>query len=144
MVSFKRWKTAVVAVVTMAGLAVAVAPAQATDICDTGGAGRYICDYGIKKHSLPNGEKEQFVVGTDYAVWMRWTTKGQWSSWTSMGKPDPLGTAKAASSIGLDDEQVLGDFRTTIYLTNNNGALVSRTRPYLGAGWFTWDFPKCC
>ncbi|MGJ7419337.1 hypothetical protein AB9128_26190 [Streptomyces cinereoruber] len=140
----KRLKTAVVAVVTVAGLAAAVTPAQAADICNTGGAGRYVCDYGIKKHSLPNGEREEFVVGADYAVWTRWTTKGTWSSWTSMGKPDPFGNANAASGISLRDEQSLGDFRTTIYLQNSNGTLVSRTRAALGAGWFAWDFPNCC
>ncbi|MFH8438193.1 hypothetical protein ACH4A3_23590 [Streptomyces sp. NPDC018007] len=143
----KRIKAAVVAVATMAGLAVSITPAQAADICTAGGKGKYICKYGVTKHELPNGEDEQFLVGTDYAVWWRISTNGSWSSWTSMGKPDPSGGgANAASSITVTDSDTHtpGQFRTNIYLTNSNGAFVGKTRPDLGGGWWPWDFPNCC
>ncbi|MDW4918591.1 hypothetical protein [Streptomyces californicus] len=87
----KRIKAAVVAVTAIAGLAVSITPVQAADTCTAGGNGKYICKYGVTKHDLPNGEDEQFLVGTDYAVWWRITTNGSWSKWTSMGKPDPAG-----------------------------------------------------
>lgn len=128
----------------MAGLAVAVTPAQAADTCTAGGGGKYICDYGVKNHALPNGEKEQFLVGLDYAVWTRWTISKQWTGWVSLGKPDPSGSARAASDINVRDEQSQGNFRTDIYLRNSNGATVSRTRLALGSGWLSWDFPNCC
>nr|WP_052392559.1 hypothetical protein [Streptomyces roseoverticillatus] len=140
----KRIKTAVVAIAALAGLAVAGAPAQAADTCTAGGGGKYICDYGIKDHALPNGEKEQFLVGLDYAVWTRWTISKQWTGWVSMGKPDPLGSARAASAINVVDAPSQGEFRTTIVLRNSNGATVSKTRRDLGADWWTWDFPNCC
>ncbi|MFJ8161253.1 hypothetical protein ACIRBY_09990 [Streptomyces sp. NPDC096136] len=140
----KKIKAAVVAVATIAGMAVAVAPAQAAASCNAGGGGLYICDYGVKDHALPGGEKEQFLVGTDYAVWTRWTINKQWTGWVSLGMPDPLGKARAASSINVTDEQSQGNFRTGIYLRNSNGALVGKVRPALGQGWWAWDFPNCC
>ncbi|MFF4579260.1 hypothetical protein [Streptomyces sp. NPDC001389] len=140
----KKIKAAVVAIATIAGMAVAVAPAQAADSCSAGGGGKYICDYGVKNHALPGGEREQFLVGLDYAVWTRWTINKQWTGWVSLGMPDPLGSARAASSINVTDEQVQGDFRTGIYLRNSNGALVGKVRPALGRGWWAWDFPNCC
>ncbi|MDJ0382443.1 hypothetical protein [Streptomyces sp. G-G2] len=144
MLTLKKFKAVVVAVATMAGLVVAVAPAQAADTCSAGGGGQYICDYGVKNHALPNGEKEQFLVGLDYAVWTRWTVSKKWSGWVSMGKPDPFGSASAASDIRVTDSQEQSGFRTNIYLRNSNGAFVGKTRPALGAGWWPWDFPNCC
>ncbi|MEV4926501.1 hypothetical protein [Streptomyces roseoverticillatus] len=144
MLSLKRIKAAAVAIATLAGLAVAVTPAQAADACTAGGGGKYICDYGVKDHALPNGEKEQFLVGLDYAVWTRWTISRQWTGWVSMGKPDPFGSARATSAINVVDEQHQDGFRTIIVLRNSNGATVSKTRPALGANWWQWDFPHCC
>ncbi|MFI0976062.1 hypothetical protein ACH4SP_03425 [Streptomyces sp. NPDC021093] len=140
----KKFKAAVVAIVTMAGLAVAATPAQAADTCSAGGGGKYICDYGVTKHSLPNGEKEQFLVGLDYAVWTRWTVNQKWTSWVSMGMPAPVGTARAASSIEVTSGDNQGNFQTWITLLNSNGATVGKMRPALGANWYTWDFPNCC
>ncbi|MEX2984264.1 hypothetical protein [Streptomyces sp. C36] len=140
----KRFKAAVVAIATMAGLAVAGAPAQAADTCTAGGGGKYICDYGVKEHALPSGEKEQFLVGLDYAVWTRWTVGKQWTGWVSMGMPDPFGSARAASGVNVKDEQSQGKLRTIIYLQNSNGATVAKTRDGLGTTWWAWDFPNCC
>ncbi|WP_307669025.1 hypothetical protein [Streptomyces sp. V2I9] len=140
----KKIKAAVVTVAAMAGLAVSITPAQAADICTAGGNGKYICKYGVTKHDLPNGEDEQYFVGTDYAVWTRWTTNGSWSRWTSMGKPDPYGKASAASPIKVTDTQTSNQFRTTVHLTNSNGAFVGKTRYDIGLDWQNWDFPNCC
>lgn len=144
MLRLKKFKAAVVAIATMAGLAVAVTPAQAADTCTAGGGGKYICDYGVKDHALPNGEKEQFLVGLDYAVWTRWTINKQWTGWVSMGMPDPSGSARAAGSINVRDEQYDGQFKTDIKLRNSNGAIVGKTRPALGTSWSGWDWPNCC
>ncbi|MEV4502094.1 hypothetical protein [Streptomyces klenkii] len=140
----KRIKAVVVALATMAGLAVAVTPAQAADTCTAGGGGKYVCDFGVTDHKLPNGEKEQFLVGLDYAVWTRWTVSKQWTGWVSMGMPDPLGYGRATSRINVTDAQRQDKFETHIILRNSNGATVSKTRPDLGTSWWTWDFPKCC
>ncbi|MBF6048517.1 hypothetical protein GO001_25475 [Streptomyces sp. NRRL B-1677] len=144
MLRLKRIKAVAVALATMAGLAVAVTPAQAADTCTAGGGGKYVCDYGVTDHKLPNGEKEQFLVGLDYAVWTRWTVSKQWTGWVSMGMPDPLGNARATSKISVSDAQGQGKFETHIVLKNSNGAIVGKTRPDLGANWWTWDWPKCC
>ncbi|QEU90674.1 hypothetical protein [Streptomyces kanamyceticus] len=42
--------------------------------------------YGCTEYGLPNGEQQVFGVGTDGAIWTRWSrTNGTLSSWTSMG-----------------------------------------------------------
>ncbi|MEU3313545.1 hypothetical protein ACGFY6_04485 [Streptomyces sp. NPDC048387] len=140
----KKIKAAAVAVAALAGTAMAVAPAQAADSCNAGGGGKYICDYGVKTHALPGGEREQFLVGLDYAVWTRWTDHKQWSGWVSLGMPDPMGSARAASSINVTEDNSGGTLRTGIYLHNSNGAFVGKVRPALGQGWWPWDFPNCC
>lgn len=142
MLRLKKFKATVVAIAAIAGLAVTVTPAQAADTCNAGGGGLYICDYGVTNHALPNGQKEQFLVGLDYAVWTRWTISGQWTGWVSLGKPDPFGSARATNAVKVEDQQVGGDFRTTIYLNNSNGPVVSRTRLALGSGWTPWDWPN--
>ncbi|WP_051702502.1 hypothetical protein [Streptomyces vinaceus] len=141
----KRIKAAVIAATAIAGLAVSITPVQAADTCTAGGNGKYICKYGVTKHDLPNGEDEQFLVGTDYAVWWRITTNGSWSKWTSMGKPDPAGgQANAASSITVTDWYSGGELRTSMVLRNTNGATVGKMRLDTGKGWLPWDFPNCC
>ncbi|MGI5335902.1 hypothetical protein ACQEVS_00145 [Streptomyces sp. CA-181903] len=138
----KRFKAVVVAVVAAAGMSVTVTPAQAADVCSTGGGGRYICDYGVTQHALPKGEKEQFVIGADYAVWTRWTKDERWTGWVSLGMPDPAGSARATSRVTVTDQP--GTSQTAITLRNSNGALVGRTRSVPGASWTPWDFPNCC
>ncbi|WP_307667524.1 hypothetical protein [Streptomyces sp. V2I9] len=142
----KRIRTAVVAVAATAGPAVSITPVRAAAIRTAGGNGKYLGKYGVTRHDLPNGEDEQFLVGTDYAVGTRWTKNGSWTRWTSPGKPDPLGKANAASSITVTDSDTHppGQFRTNIYLTNTNGAFVGKTRPDLGTSWQPWDHPNCC
>jgi hypothetical protein len=91
-------KAAVVAVAAVAGLAVAVPPvAQAANGCKTGGHA-YMCEFGITTKKLPDGTKQVFVVGTERAVWTRWTdSDGDWSEWESMG-------GRAVSTVVITDE----------------------------------------
>ncbi|XUM02183.1 hypothetical protein ACQ86F_00625 [Streptomyces venezuelae ATCC 10712] len=45
------------------------------------------CDYPVTEYGFSNGALQQFVIGTDSAVWTRWTNpqRTNWSSWESMG-----------------------------------------------------------
>ncbi|WP_260610803.1 hypothetical protein [Streptomyces sp. WAC06614] len=88
-------KAVLLTAAAVAGLALTTTPAQAAN-CSLGG-GVYICEYGVTTQNLPNGTTQQFVVGTDSAVWTRWTsTSGSWSGWQSMG-------GRAASKIYIHD-----------------------------------------
>ncbi|WP_369212774.1 hypothetical protein [Streptomyces flavofungini] len=128
----KRVKAAIVAAGVVAGLAVAVAPAQAST-CTTEGGGVYICEYGITNHQLLRGEKEQFVVGSDYAVWTRWTTGGKWSSWASLGGNvrSRVEAVHAYTNRGTDLE-------TQISAQGTDGNQWARLRPGLGQAWTPW------
>ncbi|WP_042439873.1 hypothetical protein [Streptacidiphilus albus] len=77
---------AAVLVTAIAGIGVAVAPAQASSTyCQLQG-GTYLCADGVTTTTLGNGTKEEFIVGTDNAVWTNWDdTNGNWNGWVSMG-----------------------------------------------------------
>ncbi|MFC0601222.1 hypothetical protein [Streptomyces palmae] len=80
----KKIKAAVLAATVVAGLAVAVTPAQASE-CKRGG-GIYLCEYGVTAQALPDGTTQEFIVGTDRAVWTRTSrTDGSWGGWWSLG-----------------------------------------------------------
>lgn len=82
---FRSALAAVAALAAFAGVGVAAAPAQAASYCTTKGQ-KYFCDYKITTTKFPNGTKEEFVVGSDHAVWTNWTrTDGSWNGWVSMG-----------------------------------------------------------
>lgn len=41
---------------------------------------------GEEWYYFPDGVQEVFVIGTDHAMWTRWTNgSGNWVGWTSMG-----------------------------------------------------------
>ena len=69
------------------------APAVTTGFChDPVLGGTFYCDTssgyasGEARWQFPNHTWQLFVIGTNGAVWTRWTnTSGDWSSWTSMG-----------------------------------------------------------
>ncbi|MFB7268070.1 hypothetical protein ACFCXH_38925, partial [Streptomyces nojiriensis] len=65
----------------------AAAPAAAAGFCHVSGlGGDYICEYGEAWMTYPAGNRQVFIVGTDFAVWTRWQyAGGSWSDWTSMG-----------------------------------------------------------
>lgn len=80
----RKFKAALIAAAAVASVAVVATPAEASS-CSRGG-GAYICEYGVTSYKLPNGTKQEFIVGTDHAVWTRWTdSDGDWSRWQSMG-----------------------------------------------------------
>ncbi|MFC5144810.1 hypothetical protein [Streptomyces aureoversilis] len=84
--------TLVLAGATFSGVASA-APAQAAtpkpavSHCHVSGlGGDYICEYGEAWLTYPAGNRQVFVIGTDFAVWTRWQyAGGSWSEWTSFG-----------------------------------------------------------
>jgi hypothetical protein len=94
----RRIRTAIgaaaAAAAAITGVGVAAVPAQATVMppappnvtyCQQSGA-TYICQYGMATAVLANGTKENFVVGTDFAVWTDLQNPdGSWSGWSSMG-----------------------------------------------------------
>ncbi|MER5966230.1 hypothetical protein [Streptomyces sp. NPDC002057] len=80
----KKLQAALLAVTTVAGLAVSAAPAQASTCYGNGGA--YICEYGVSRTTLADGTAQEYVVGTDNAVWAnRARPDGTWKGWVSLG-----------------------------------------------------------
>ncbi|MFF8593012.1 hypothetical protein ACF061_16560 [Streptomyces sp. NPDC015220] len=125
-------KAAIVAAAAVAGLAVATAPAQANE-CGAEGGGRYICEYGVSEHQLPEkGRKEQFVVGTDYAVWTRVGKDGTWGRWVSLG-------GVARSKVIIESGYQNDDFITRVNVFGTDGSLWFRFRPEIGESWTPWD-----
>ncbi|MEE1820148.1 hypothetical protein PUR59_34690 [Streptomyces sp. SP18ES09] len=82
---YRKLKAGVMAVVAAATLVVATAPAEASN-CKFGGV-TINCDYPVTEYGFSDGALQQFVIGTDSAVWTRWTNpqRTNWSSWESMG-----------------------------------------------------------
>ncbi|MEV5985288.1 hypothetical protein AB0L85_09730 [Streptomyces sp. NPDC052051] len=87
---FRKLKSGVMAIAATAAIFVAAAPAEAQS-CKFGGV-TINCEYTIAEYKFDNGVLQQFVIGTDSAVWTRWTNEQQttWSSWESLG-----GTARS-------------------------------------------------
>ncbi|GLV83910.1 hypothetical protein Slala03_35990 [Streptomyces lavendulae subsp. lavendulae] len=83
--TMKKIKAVVLAAAAIAGLSLATAPAAQASTCEAGGGGLYICEYGVTDHALPGGHKEQFIVGTDEAMWTRHNMDGKWSGWVYLG-----------------------------------------------------------
>ncbi|WP_229348597.1 hypothetical protein [Streptomyces sp. UNOB3_S3] len=130
----KRIKAAVVMAAVVAGLAVSAAPAQARQCQGEGGA-VYICEYGVTGHALPGGEKEQFLVASDQAVWTRWTSGGRWGGWVSLG-----GVVK--SGVKVDDTRTRdGGLATFLLVTGTDGQDWMKVRERLGQGWSDWFHP---
>ncbi|MER5807638.1 hypothetical protein ABT143_05490 [Streptomyces sp. NPDC002033] len=133
----RRIKAAVLAALAMTGLTLATVPARAADHCTAGGGGIYICEYGVTKHALPGGEKEQFLVGTDYMIWTRYTTNGKWSGWTSLGGP-------AKSAVGIQERPDPGHpDAIMVYATSTWDKAWGTVRMAPGQPWSPWDCLKC-
>ncbi|MER5888274.1 hypothetical protein ABT160_31005 [Streptomyces sp. NPDC001941] len=129
----KKAQALLVTAAVATGLVAATAPARAASTCRADGAGVYVCAYGITEHKRPYGEKEQFVVGADYAVWTRWTSGGTWSSWKSLG-----GVARSKVDVG-DSGLSWGDaMDTVIYVIGTDGAQWTSNRPGLNKAWTPW------
>ncbi|WP_376775810.1 hypothetical protein [Kitasatospora gansuensis] len=119
-------KAAIVAAAVLAGLAVSAAPAMAAQ-CKTGGGALYVCEYGVTNHALPAGQKEQFLVGMDQAVWTRWTIGGTWTGWQSLS-----GIAK--SNVVVQDFET----GTAVLVKGADGRTWAKFRDTTGQ-WQPWD-----
>lgn len=125
-----KLKAAVAAAgIALGAVGVAAAPAQADSTCRLMGLA-YDCSYTVTIQNLPNGTHQDFVVGTDHAVWTNWTLPdGTWYGWESMG-----GTAESGISIsGVSD----GGWVFSIVVTGTDGNFWHRTRS-AGGTWSSW------
>ncbi|WMX43965.1 hypothetical protein [Streptomyces roseicoloratus] len=115
----------------VASAAPAQGPASAAAAhCSVSGlGGAYICEYGEAWHTFPNGTRQVFVVGTDFAVWTRFNnTAGTWSSWQSLG-----GTVR--SGVWVDGS---GTWNPTISVVGMDGERWFRHRLSSGS-WTAWQ-----
>jgi hypothetical protein len=87
---------------------------------------------------FPNGSVEVFVVGSNKALWTRWTTgtnsSGGWSNWASLGGQCPCGYAPGLLKSGE------GTWHPTVIMIGSdyNGWYRSRSN---SGGWSGW---WCC
>ncbi|MFF5468052.1 hypothetical protein [Streptomyces achromogenes] len=122
--------TAVTALAAFAGVGVAATPAQAATYCTDKGA-TYFCEYGVSSIKFANGTKEEFVVGTDHAVWTNWTyPDGSWNGWISMG-------GWVQSHIETDPEQQSSTASVSIWAVGSDGNIWFRIR-YADGSWSKW------
>ncbi|MEY2233471.1 MULTISPECIES: hypothetical protein [Streptomyces] len=108
----------------------AAAPAAAAGFCHVSGlGGDYICEYGEAWLTYPAGNRQVFIVGTDFAVWTRWQfAGGSWSEWTSMG-----GTVR--SGVRIEGNNT---WNPTISIVGMDGERWSRHRLTSGS-WTPWQ-----
>ncbi|MER6253340.1 hypothetical protein ACGFNX_27370 [Streptomyces sp. NPDC048723] len=108
----------------------AAAPAAAAGFCHVSGlGGDYICEYGEAWMTYPAGNRQVFIVGTDFAVWTRWQyAGGSWSEWTSMG-----GTVR--SGVRIEGNNT---WNPTISIVGMDGERWSRHRLNSGS-WTPWQ-----
>ncbi|MCX4960525.1 hypothetical protein [Streptomyces virginiae] len=108
----------------------AAAPAAAAGFCHVSGlGGDYICEYGEAWMTYPAGNRQVFIVGTDFAVWTRWQfAGGSWSEWTSMG-----GTVR--SGVRIEGNNT---WNPTISIVGMDGERWSRHRLTSGS-WTSWQ-----
>lgn len=100
--------------------------------------GTFVCfnnDYknGEVWQYYPNGTKQVFVSGLDYALWTRWDkTNGTWSGWTSMGGKIARNTTPG---LGADREYTWVPF-VVVYGTDNRTWCRGR---YRSGAWWAWS-----
>lgn len=134
-------KAVVVAAAVLAGIGLSAAPASAGDIGDPAHCsnkqfgGSFLCggDYGDggTYFRFQDGNTEIFVIGTDHAVWTRWTSGSthKLSSWTSLG-----GYFTSKVAIG---RQTLGGAFTITSRGSDYNHMWSRDRGQNG-NWSAW------
>ncbi|MFI1539430.1 hypothetical protein [Streptomyces anandii] len=121
--------TAVAALAAFVGTGVAAAPAQAASCREMGQ--KYLCEFGVAKTTLANGSKQEFVVGTDHAVWTNWTrSDGSWNGWQSLG-------GWLNSPIRVDAQQQDSNSRIHMGGTGKDGYFWMRVR-YPDGRWSHW------
>ncbi|MFJ8165865.1 hypothetical protein ACIRBY_33800 [Streptomyces sp. NPDC096136] len=130
-----KFKAAVIAAAAVASVAVVATPAEASN-CSRGG-GVYLCEYGVTSYKLPNGTKQEFIVGTDRAVWTRWTdSDGDWSRWMSMG-------GRASSTARAYDYDAGDPWTFRVFYYDERGEYWGRNRDHDGnwSPWTHYDLP---
>ncbi|MCX4549925.1 hypothetical protein OG204_17075 [Streptomyces sp. NBC_01387] len=134
----KKIRVAVLTAAVLAGLAVTAAPAQAVSHCKDSGA-VYICEYGVTVQKLPDGTKQEFLVGTDSAVWTRWNnTSGKWTGWQSMG-------GVVSGRIVVIDRWSNGDpwkFALSVPTPDGGRWVNARNHEGVWTGWFPMPDPE--
>ncbi|GAA0296939.1 hypothetical protein GCM10010302_39500 [Streptomyces polychromogenes] len=131
----RKLKAAVIAAAAVASVAVVATPAEASN-CSRGG-GVYLCEYGVTSYKLPNGTKQEFVVGTDRAVWTRWTdSDGDWTRWMSMG-------GRASSTARAYDYDGGDGWTFRVFYYDETGEYWGRNRDHDGnwSPWIHYDLP---
>ncbi|MEV3874249.1 hypothetical protein [Streptomyces sp. NPDC049906] len=122
--------------VALSGLAVTgvtVSPANAAPAapaasgCSYDGGARYICAYGISKVKYPNGQVEEFHVGTNWWVYSRLSSSGGWSNW----KPTH---GMARSRIEVFNNNTWSPY---LRIIGNDGNYWYRARDAVN-GWGSW------
>ncbi|MFL4953148.1 hypothetical protein ACJ6WE_39060 [Streptomyces sp. MMS24-I31] len=122
--------TAVAALAAFAGAGAAATPAQAAS-CPREMGQKYMCEFGVAKTKLANGTTQEFVVGTDHAVWTNWTrSDGSWNGWESLD-------GWVNSPINVEPQQ--GDSDSVIHMggTGKDGHFWMRVR-YPNGSWSHW------
>ncbi|GAA2338442.1 hypothetical protein OKJ48_09860 [Streptomyces kunmingensis] len=135
---FKRLKAATIAAAAVASVAVVATPAEASN-CSRGG-GVYICEHGVTTYKLPNERKQEFVVGTDSAVWTRYQTNssGKWSGWQSMGVGgEPVGGPVRALDYEVYGNEPSDPWTFRVYYFTPSGDYWGRNRDHDG-NWSPW------
>ncbi|WP_406192913.1 hypothetical protein OH807_01800 [Kitasatospora sp. NBC_01560] len=140
-------KAAVAAAGVLAGIGLSAAPASAGDIGGTPAhcsskqfGGTFLCggeyDGGVTSFAFRDGTSEIFVIGTDHAVWTRWTTNssGKLSAWTSMG-------GSFTTKVDITRQTLGGAF--TITSRGSDNRMWSRDRAQNGNwnSWYTYGPP---
>ncbi|MFJ9648894.1 hypothetical protein ACWEPM_33810 [Streptomyces sp. NPDC004244] len=113
-----------------AGTANAAPAPAASGYCHVSGlGGDYICEYGESWHTYPNGQRQVFIIGTDFAIWTRWNdSNGNWSGWESMG-------GRAASGVRVEGNKT---WNPTISHVGTDGDRWYRHRLNSGS-WTNWQ-----
>ncbi|MCX4539482.1 hypothetical protein [Streptomyces sp. NBC_01565] len=127
--------TLLLAGTTLAGVAAAApaqaaAPSAAAKYCHVSGlGGDYICEYGESWMTYPAGNRQVFIIGSDFAVWTRWQyAGGSWSEWMSMG-------GKAGSGVRVEGNN---SWNPTISIVGSDGDRWYRHRLDSGS-WTGWQ-----
>ncbi|MEU8927303.1 hypothetical protein AB0D10_41365 [Kitasatospora sp. NPDC048545] len=143
----KHLKAVAATVATLAALSVAATPASAATPGGSGSGsngsttcsspvwgGKYLCGGpyrdGTATYYFRDGRQEVFVIGTDHAVWTRWTDKsGNKSGWLSFG-----GTFTGPVSVLATD---MGQGNFEVGAVGTDGHIWSRVRDVNG-NWTGW------
>ncbi|MDF6017037.1 hypothetical protein [Streptomyces sp. JH34] len=131
----RKLKAAVIVAAAVVSVSVVATPAEASN-CSRGG-GVYICEYGVSSYKLPDGTKQEFVVGTDRAVWTRWTdSDGDWSGWMSMG-------GNAWSTVRAYDYETSDPWTFRVFYYDQTAEYWGRNRDHDGnwSSWTRYDLP---